>query len=157
MATVHVHTEYDPPPSAGLDCSNKPDMAQQQFKDECDINTIVDQYQAHIPLPTPPMFGDFAQVADFTAAQFILLEAQSHFAALPAKVRSRFANDPAQLLAFVNDPKNADEAIALGIAQKKPTPPPAPVQQVVVGTLDANGNFIPQAATPTTPPAPATK
>ena len=55
---------------------------------------------------------------------------------LPAQMRSRFNNDPAELLKFIKDPANLDEAVKLGILVKKeapkgdPVPPPAPPSPV---------------------------
>jgi phage internal scaffolding protein len=37
---------------------------------------------------------------------------------LPSSIRSRFGNDPAAFLDFVNDEGNADEMIKLGLIEK---------------------------------------
>ena len=39
--------------------------------------------------------------------------------ALPSDVRSRFGNNPAELLDFLNDNSNYDEAIRLGLIHAK--------------------------------------
>jgi hypothetical protein len=44
------------------------------------------------------------------------------FEDLPAEVRFKFDNKPAELLKFMSDPANADEAIDLGLF--KPSEPP---------------------------------
>jgi hypothetical protein len=44
------------------------------------------------------------------------------FEDLPAEVRFRFDNKPAELLKFMSDPANADEAIDLGLFE--PSKPP---------------------------------
>lgn len=38
--------------------------------------------------------------------------------ALPAQVRAKFSNDAAEFLDFVQNPKNADELVAMGLATK---------------------------------------
>ena len=125
------HTAYDPPPQ--VDYSNdEPSLTQQSFADECDINNIVARYVTTgvlgDPLSVPtnsPQYGDFTSVADFHVAQTIIAEATQMFDLLPASIRKRFENDPAQLLAFMEDDSNREEAIKLGL---------------VNGTLPNNGN-----------------
>jgi len=48
---------------------------------------------------------------------------------LPAKVRDRFGQDPAEFLAFLSNPENADEARRLGILKpQEAAPPPVKVE-----------------------------
>lgn len=152
MALPKVHTEYDPPPHDGLDCTTSTDMTQQHFGPECDINNIMKRYDmVEDSAYVPPMAGDFTQVPDFLEAQNIVIQARDQFASLPANIRGRFENDPAKFLAFVHDAKNQDEAVQLGLATPKPKAPKPTVQQVVVGTLDKDGNFVPQSSSPPAP------
>ena len=54
-------------------------------------------------------------------------DAESAFAALSSKIRNRFDNDAALLLAFMQDPANEKEAQELGLApQANPVPKPEP-------------------------------
>ncbi len=105
----------------------------QSFKDECDINTILGKWRktgffSHVNLKTP-VYADFTNAEDYLSAVNRLKNADAIFAALPARVRARVNNDPAQLIAFAEDPANAQELIDLGL---EPTPPndpePAPAQ-----------------------------
>lgn len=110
--------------------SAKPTMTQQQFKDEADINRLVDRFLRTGEVPPVDgraMYGDFIDVPDgYQAALNAVIEAQAGFDALPSKTRQRFNNDPAELLSFLQDPKNLDEAVELGLLEK---PVPAePVQ-----------------------------
>jgi len=50
-----------------------------------------------------------------------------YLASLPSKIRDRFGNDPSQLLSFLADSSNKDEAISLGLVS-------APVGVEVVKT-----------------------
>lgn len=42
-------------------------------------------------------------------------EVQGQFAGLPSRVRRRFANNPEQLIKFLEDPNNLPEAVKLGL------------------------------------------
>lgn len=107
-------------------------LEKQSFKDECDINNIMRRFQNtgvidHLS-QRPAMYGEIPEL-DFAGAMGIVVEARERFQALPAVVRDRFDNDPAKLLAFVQNPDNRDEAIKLGIVEPRQgtaTPPAAP-------------------------------
>ena len=117
-----VRNGYEPDYNSddfGIDCS-KDDCTKQSFKDECDVNNIVNRWLKSGQLPlasmSSPSFIDVSGVPDYHTALNIVRQSQDMFAALPAAVRDRFGNDPGQLLAFVEDEKNLDEAIRLGDA-----------------------------------------
>lgn len=99
-------------------------MTQQSAKDECDINLIVESAKRGaniIPNVATPMYGDFTNLPDFRTALLMVNKAQDMFMALDARVRDRFANDPARLLDFLADDANRAEAQALGLL--KPVEP----------------------------------
>ena len=107
--------------------NNKPSLTQQQFKDECDINNIMKSYQetgtiSHLN-PKAHLFGDFSDIKDFRESMELITYAQQEFDQLPAKVRSRFNNDPAELVEFCNHASNLEEAISLGLATKPAAQP----------------------------------
>jgi len=112
-----------------LQCKD-PTRAQQNPKDECDINTIVERFKLTGQLPTNvrmPTSGDFTDVPDFQQAMDAIVNARLAFQAMPAKVRSRFHNDPAEFVAFCDEPDNLEEARKLGLVPAKehvPTPDP---------------------------------
>lgn len=101
-------------------------MTQQQFKDECDINLMVKRFGG-LPVPgagaAVGRYGDFSTAPDFFEAQQLVLRARAQFDSLPSAVRRRFDNDPAQLLAFVGDKSNLDEARELGLLADEPVKP----------------------------------
>ena len=104
---------------SGLECHD-PSMAQQQFREECDINTIMERFGRTGELIAPvrmPQYGDFDGVSDYHSAMNAIVEAQSAFDSLPAKVRARFGNDPAEFLDFVYNEENREEAIRLGLVE----------------------------------------
>jgi len=106
----------------GLKCEDE-SLAQQNFRDECDINNIMERFGVTGELPNsplPPQYGDFSGVLDYHSALNAVLAAQDAFNDLPAMVRSRFENDPNQLIRFLEDPNNRDEAVKLGLINKEP-------------------------------------
>lgn len=110
---VSRETAMDFDPSEGV--------TQQQFAEEVDINTIVKRFGLTGELPDGvgmPVSGDFTGVSDFRSAMELVRSAQESFMLLPANVRDRFANDPARVIAFLDDEANREEAIRLGIVAK---------------------------------------
>lgn len=109
-----------------------PSRTKQSFKDECDINLIMARYEKtglleHINRGEP-QYADLSEL-DFMSAMNMVAEAREVFAALPSKLRDRFANDPARLLAFLDNEDNRAEAITLGLVPPPPaaaTPPATP-------------------------------
>lgn len=107
---------------------------QQHFAEDADINTIVRRFNLTGELPTDfrsPQYGDFTGVSDYQTALDSVIAADNEFMRLPAEVRERFNNDPQQLLDFVSDSKNRDEAAKLGLLKVEP-PKPAPFDVRVV-------------------------
>jgi phage internal scaffolding protein len=102
---------------SGLHCEDAT-LAQQHYKDECDINNILRQFNITGLLPEStlsPRYGDFSGIGDYHSALNSVLAAETEFMALPAQIRSRFQNDPAQLIDFLDNPDNINEAISLGL------------------------------------------
>lgn len=102
-----------------LECKD-PTLTQQQFKEECDINTIVDRFGLTGEMPTVvnmPQYGDFTGIFDYQSAMNLVVQGREEFMKLPAKMRARFHNDPAELLNFLADDDNKDEAIKLGLVK----------------------------------------
>jgi len=106
-----------------------PSMAKQSFKAECDINNIMRGYQRtgainHFATHQPQYA--YCPSEDFREALEIVQQGRELFAALPSSLRTRFGNDPAEFLAFVQDDKNLEEARALGLckpSEATPLPP----------------------------------
>jgi len=109
---------------SGLYCSD-PSLTQQHQKDDADINVIVERFGLTGQLPnaiSEPQYGDFTNVSDYHSAMNAVRAAQESFMELPAKLRSRFDNDPAKFIDFVTDDNNRQEAVSLGLV-KAPTQP----------------------------------
>jgi phage internal scaffolding protein len=102
---------------SGLHCEDAT-LTQQHFKDECDINNILKQFNVTGLLPEAPLsprYGDFTGISDYHSALNQVIAAEDEFMALPAQIRSRFDNDPAKLIDFLENVENKDEAIKLGL------------------------------------------
>lgn len=106
--TIHVQT-----------VNNEPTMTIQSERESCDINKIVAQHLRTgimTNVRTSPLeYGDFNGTDDYATAQMRIQEADEAFMSLPAELRFRFKNDPAQLIEFLNDENNRAEAIELGL------------------------------------------
>lgn len=102
--------------------NNEPSMSHQQFKDECDINKIINKYKktgeiTHLNRKR----GAYADISNFTSYQESLdtiIKADHAFSTLSSDVRKKFNNDPAELIKFLADPKNNQEAVKLGLKEQ---------------------------------------
>lgn len=100
----------------------------QEFVEETNINTLLKTWERtgqaeHLAAGTP-QYGDFSNVTDYQTAVNAVGDAHDSFMELPSHIRARFKNDPAQLLDFVHDSANQDEAIKLGLVVDPADPPP---------------------------------
>lgn len=112
-------------------------MTQQQFRDECDINNIIKQYQVTGLLPESdkePVYGDVSDLPSFQEAQAIIMEATDRFNALPSNIRARFDHNPGNFIAFMDNPDNLQEAVELGLATIKTPDVQVPVPDVNLST-----------------------
>lgn len=101
---------------------------EQNHQNETDINKIVSRYQRTGQMPTNlrlPYFGDFTGVTSYHEAVDRVREMETEFMKLPAALRKRFRNDPAELVDFLNDAENRSEAMKLGLVEY-----PSPIPEV---------------------------
>lgn len=98
-----------------------PSLTQQHFAQDVNINSIIAKFKTTGTMPQgaqKPSFGDFTGI-DFQQAQNIIAQANEGFMALPSALRKRFGHDPQNLINFVNNEANRDEAIKLGLINKQ--------------------------------------
>lgn len=110
-----------------------PTRAQQQFKEECDINTIVKRFGITGKLPENvkmPLQGDFAEVRDYQDALNKMIEADEAFMKMPAEVRERFQNDPGKFVDYVSNEENVEDARKWGLAHAKKAEPEIPFVRI---------------------------
>lgn len=98
-------------------------QVKQSFKDQCDINRIIEKYRAtglidHVR-GNPGVYEDVSNVPDYQEALHRVDLAQEAFSGLPSSLRSRFENDPGQFVAWLRDKANMDEAVKLGLLVKR--------------------------------------
>ena len=110
-------------------------MVQQHLAKDTDINTIMAKYAktgqfTHVT-PMAGEYGDFSNVPDYKSAMEQIMAADALFMELPAKVRERFGNDPANFIEFATNDKNIEELRKLGLAPPAPLPPEPQLVKVV--------------------------
>jgi len=127
-----------------LICEKK-GRTKQSAKKECDINYIVGQFQKHKKMPDMiRAVGEYLNLEnapDYREALDTVIRGQETFDMLPAKLKTRFNQDPAQFLEFVMNPGNLEEMRALGLTEKgvsqepkAPAPAPAGSPPPAAGT-----------------------
>lgn len=109
--------------------NNEPTMTVQSEKDSCDFNLIYAKYSKTGLMTnlrtTPPRYGDFTSAVDYHDSVLRAQQAQDTFMSFPASIRTRFSNDPGQLIDFLAKEENRAEAIKLGlVAAPQATPMP---------------------------------
>jgi len=100
----------------------RPSRTKQSFRDECDINTILRQFNVTGQLPigsVQPQYGDFSGITDYQSALNAVMAAQDSFLELPAKIRAKFDNDPALFVDWASDEANRDEMKAMGLLREE--------------------------------------
>lgn len=103
-----------------------PSRAKQEYREETDVNKIMARFRTTGQLThlrkTGPQYMDCTVVPDFGTMYLKVRHAEDVFMSLPARVRARFENDPGQFYAFLQDDRNYDEAVQLGLVKKKEEP-----------------------------------
>jgi len=110
-------------------------LVQQHLSAETDINNIMAKYQRtgvfqHVT-PMAAEYGDFSDVPDYKSAMERIMAADELFMELPAKVRERFGNDPANFIEFATNPENIEDLRKWGLAPAAPEPPEPQLVKVV--------------------------
>lgn len=114
-----------------FDPENRPSKTRQEFKNECDINQIIKKYNRTGELThlkkNNGVFMDHTKLGDYQENLNKIIEANNAFNALNSQTRSRFKNDPNELIQFLNNKDNYDEAVKLGLLVPRKDPQPDPV------------------------------
>lgn len=108
---------------------------QQNLRQETDVNFIMAKYKktgalSHV-MSTAGQYGDFSDVPDYKAGLERVMAADTMFMQLPAKIRDRFSNDPANFIEFATNPENLGELRSLGLAPPEKDPQPSTVKEPV--------------------------
>lgn len=98
-------------------------LTQQHMLDAVDPNKIMEKYHATGLLRSGRQNGRQPMFLNMTGDSYHEMlvkvqEVQGQFSALPAKIRKRFSHNPANLLRFIQDKNNLEEAIELGLVSR---------------------------------------
>lgn len=113
------HTRYDPPPSPGIEFK-EPTMTQQHFRDECDINKIVERAirtgdTTVFTSAQRAEFYDASAITDYVDAMALIDDVHDDFKSLPSTIRSMFGNNVKQYVEWMSNPANWNQARELGL------------------------------------------
>lgn len=117
-----------------------------EFKDECDINKVLKRHGVtdlmRQGINNLTLMGDIdvSQVDTYEEMVQVVKNAEDAFNAVPSHVRKRFSNDPGEMIDFLKDPSNKDEAIKLGLVNAlEQTPALVPEGQPTGDSLPPEG------------------
>lgn len=154
------YTRFNPRPPEVVEF-NEPSLTQEQYAYESNINnilktitdkegrqhTVVSTVNSSLPSSVrQPLYGDFTQCTPekYMDALNIVTQAKQQFLELPSALRSRFENSPTKLVEFLSNSDNYEEALKLGLINKRvdtsekvpitPTIPTNPVPSTEVTT-----------------------
>lgn len=99
-------------------------MTKQGFKDETDINRLLEKAHAGDSLSHlvryGATYGDFSDIDDLLSAHARLERATEIFEELPAELKREFHQSPQEFYTFVNDPANkSDLALKLPVLARE--------------------------------------
>lgn len=135
--SAYVAVERDPlsNPAIFCDCSVEPSLTRQEFAAECDINTLMAQYEKTGLFPSvnagEPRYLDVSNVPDLMQAHDVLINATSAFMSLPALVRRDFDNDPLKFIAFAENSENLEKMREWKLAPPAAVEPPPQKVEVI--------------------------
>lgn len=115
--------------------NEQPTMTQQQHKDMVDINKIMARYKktgqiTHLRNAQQGVYADLTNIPDLAEAHMQVQKAQAMFEQIPAHIRHKFENKPENLISYLKDESNNEEAYKYGLKirppkKSEPTEPPA--------------------------------
>lgn len=116
-----IYSRYKVPEVSGI-VFDDPTLAQQQFKDEVNINTIIARAMqtGDMSAFTPndrAQFIDASVYDDYQSALDTLQTVEEDFYSLPADLRKEFDNDADKYVEFMSDDANHAKAVELGLLQ----------------------------------------
>ena len=136
---------YPSPTTKGI-TFELPSRTVQSDREGTDLKILLEKYVETGEIPTvqlpggEPLDGDFTGLPDFQEMQNMLIDIQEQFDALPSKVREKFANDPIAMVQFLQDENNIEEAVKLGLMERREPDVKKPVEVVVVNRDDSGAS-----------------
>lgn len=110
-------------PVKGLEFT-QPSLTQQQFKDECEIESLLKAHNLSQVMGImnnhgqQPLYADVSDIPDFHDAQNHVARATEYFEGLPSDVRSRFNNSLSEFLTTLNNPDAREALTDMGVLKK---------------------------------------
>lgn len=110
-------------PVKGLEF-HEPSLTQQQFKDECEIESLLKAHNLGQVMGImnnhgqQPLYGDVSEIPDFHVSQNHVARATEYFEGLPSDVRSRFNNSLSEFLTTLNNPDAREALTEMGVLKK---------------------------------------
>lgn len=107
-------------PVKGLEF-HEPSLTQQQFKDECEIESLLKAHNLSQVMGImnnhgqQPLYGDVSEIPDFHVSQNHVARATEYFEGLPSDVRSRFNNSLSEFLTTLNNPDAREALTEMGV------------------------------------------
>lgn len=127
-----THSDAD-----AIDFTGDPGLTIQEPKEDSDINVLMKRMGvtdgSKLPRFENPMaiYGDFTELPDDpTEMANMMREGNLAFMRLPAELRKRYET-PEKLFEFMNDDSNYEEAVKLGLLQKRPAPKPDKIDKLI--------------------------
>lgn len=119
-----VYGYFDDVPHKEILNTGSESKVQHHQAETCDMKVILNKFlktgdPVHLN-QRQKRYLDCTLAQDYDQSLQTVIDAQEAFYSLPSKVRERFHNDPKEMLEFVNNKDNLDEAIELGLAERKP-------------------------------------
>lgn len=128
---LHFPNQYDMMKEKKGITFKEPTRTKQDYKEECDINSIMRRYEAtgvisHVS-ELQPFYADVSAYGDLQEAYAIMDKAEQAFMALPSALREELGHDPRNLVGYINNPANREKCIEFGIFNKPVTVVEKPV------------------------------
>lgn len=105
-----------------IDFSHEKSLTKQSDAEAADINNIMAPYARANLLDLvnqhPGLYADLPDAKSYHESMNIIVEAQTAFDQLPAEMRKRFGNDPADFLDFVSREENRAEMVKMGLLER---------------------------------------
>lgn len=125
--------------------NTEPSKTDQSFKNEADVNNIMARYRktgqiTHLA-KHQGSYADVSEIPDLSQALDQVTKAQQAFDALPSELRARFGNSPVNMIEFLQNDNNIDEAIKLGLYKKPKDGTPSAVDQKLDYLVEQSKNL----------------
>lgn len=111
-----------------IDFSNSPSKTRQSAKEGTQLDWILRKYAtaghsaemvgAYFSIVAPRPYG-IQQNTEYQDMLNKVIQVENYFAALPSRIRDRFNHSAQNMVDFLADPKNLDEARKLGLVAKE--------------------------------------